>query len=39
MAFLMVAAALPYLNALRNGFVSDDEVQVLHNPYIRSFHY
>jgi tetratricopeptide (TPR) repeat protein len=39
MAFLAVAAALPYLNTLRNGFVSDDEMQVLHNPYIRSFHY
>jgi Flp pilus assembly protein TadD len=39
MAFLAVAAALPYLNTLRNGFVSDDEMQVLHNPYIRNFHY
>ena len=39
MAFLAVAAALPYLNTLRNGFVSDDEMQVLDNPYIRNFHY
>ena len=38
-AFLVVGAALPYLNTLRNGFVSDDEMQVLHNPYIRNFHY
>ena len=39
MAFLAVAAALPYLNTLRNGFVSDDEMQVLKNPYIRNLHY
>jgi Flp pilus assembly protein TadD len=39
MAILAVAAALPYLNTLRNGFVSDDKMQVLQNPYIRSFHY
>jgi len=38
-AFLVVGAALPYLNTLRNGFVSDDEMQVLHNPYIRNFHH
>jgi Flp pilus assembly protein TadD len=38
-AFLAVGAALPYLNTLRNGFVSDDEVQVLYNPYIRNFHF
>jgi len=38
-AFLVVGAALPYLNTLRNGFVSDDEVQVLDNPYIHSFHH
>jgi tetratricopeptide (TPR) repeat protein len=37
MAFLAIAAALPYLNTLRNGFVSDDETQVLQNPYIRDF--
>ena len=39
MAFLAVAAALPYLNTLLNDFVSDDEMQVLHNPYIRNFRY
>src|SRR5208337_4165299 len=38
-AFLAVGAALPYLNTLRNGFVSDDELQVLDNPYIRNFHF
>ena len=38
-AFLVVGAALPYLNTLRNGFVSDDGMQVLDNPYIRSFHH
>ena len=37
MAVLAVAAALPYLNTLRNGFVSDDNMQVLNNPYIRNF--
>jgi Flp pilus assembly protein TadD len=39
MAFLALAAALPYLNTLRNGLVSDDEMQVLQNPYIRNFHH
>jgi Flp pilus assembly protein TadD len=38
MAFLAVAAALPYLNTLGNGFVADDGRQVLQNPYIRNFH-
>jgi len=39
MAFLAVAAALPYLNTLRNGFISDDDMQVVRNPYIRNLHY
>jgi Flp pilus assembly protein TadD len=39
MAFLAVTAALPYLNTLPNYYVSDDEMQVLHNPFIRNFHY
>ena len=39
LAFLAVAAALPHLNTLRNGFVYDDETLVLDNPYIRNFHY
>jgi len=37
--FLILCAALPYLNTLGNGFVYDDVTQVLHNPYIRSLHY
>jgi protein O-mannosyl-transferase len=36
---LVLAAALPYLNALGNGFVYDDHSQVVNNPYVRSFHY
>lgn len=39
MALLAIASALPYLSILRNGLVADDEMQVLHNPYTRSFHY
>ena len=38
-AALVLLAALPYLNTLRNGFVWDDTTQVLNNPYIRSFHH
>jgi protein O-mannosyl-transferase len=38
-AGLLLAAALPYVNALGNGFVYDDHTQVLNNPYLRSFHY
>jgi protein O-mannosyl-transferase len=37
--FLILCATLPYLNTLRNGFVYDDVTQVLHNPYIRTFHH
>jgi Tfp pilus assembly protein PilF len=36
-AALVACAALPYLNILFNGFVYDDDLQVLKNPYIRSF--
>jgi len=39
MAGLLAAAALPFLNALGNGFVYDDHFQILLNPYLRSFHY
>ncbi|HEV2423202.1 MAG TPA: tetratricopeptide repeat protein [Terriglobia bacterium] len=39
MAVLVLAAALPYLNTLGNGFVYDDHQQILLNPYLRSFHY
>ena len=37
MGLLFLLALLPYLNILRNGFVYDDEEQVLSNPYIRDF--
>jgi tetratricopeptide (TPR) repeat protein len=36
-AVLVLVAVLPYLNSLLNGFVQDDNRQVLFNPYIRSF--
>jgi tetratricopeptide (TPR) repeat protein len=36
---LVACATLPYLNILFNGFVSDDDTQVMRNPYVRSFHY
>ncbi|MGH9402155.1 MAG: tetratricopeptide repeat protein [Terriglobia bacterium] len=38
-AMLIAAAALPYLNGLLNGFVYDDQTQVLNNPYILNFHH
>lgn len=34
---LLLAAAVPYLNSLRNGFVYDDLTQILRNPYIYRF--
>lgn len=34
---LILAAVAPYANTLLNGFVYDDKVQVLDNPYILSF--
>lgn len=34
---LIVVAALPYLNGLLNGFVYDDQTQILNNPYILNF--
>src|SRR6516165_2283221 len=37
MCLLFLLAVLPYLNSMRNGFVYDDDSQVLHNPYIRDF--
>ena len=37
--FLILLAALPYLNSLTNAFVYDDRQQVLENPYIHSFRY
>jgi len=38
LGLLAVVSALPYSNTLRNGLVSDDELQVTNNPYIRNFH-
>jgi len=37
--FLVLLAAVPYLNSLANAFVYDDRQQVLENPYIHSFRY
>ncbi|HUX09544.1 MAG TPA: tetratricopeptide repeat protein [Terriglobia bacterium] len=39
MAALILGAALPYVNTLLNGFVYDDNRQVLDNPYLKSFHF
>lgn len=36
-ALLLLLAVLPYINTLQNGFVYDDNNEVLTNPYIRSF--
>jgi Flp pilus assembly protein TadD len=36
---LVLISALPYINSLRNGFVYDDDFQVLANPYLLNFHY
>ncbi len=36
-ALLLLLALLPYANTLQNGFVYDDNHEVLTNPYIRSF--
>ena len=36
-AILILAALLPYANSLRNGFVYDDNTQVLNNPYVQNF--
>jgi protein O-mannosyl-transferase len=38
-ALLGLIAVVPYINTLWNGFVCDDDHQVLGNPYIRSFHF
>ena len=37
LAVLILVATLPYLNSLVNGFVQDDNRQVVSNPYLRSF--
>jgi tetratricopeptide (TPR) repeat protein len=36
-AGLLACATLPYLNILFNGFVYDDDTQLVRNPYVRSF--
>jgi protein O-mannosyl-transferase len=38
-AALILCAALPYINTLLNGFVYDDNRQILDNPYLKSFHF
>ena len=38
-AILVACATLPYLNILVNGFVYDDDGQVVRNAYVRSFRY
>jgi len=35
----VACATLPYLNILINGFVYDDDTQVVKNPYVQSFRY
>jgi len=37
MGFLILCAVVPYLNTLLNGFIHDDNRQVLGNPYLRDF--
>jgi tetratricopeptide (TPR) repeat protein len=37
LALLLLLAILPYANTLQNGFVYDDNNEVLTNPFIRSF--
>jgi len=37
LALLLLLAIVPYVNTLQNGFVYDDNNEVLTNPYIRSF--
>ena len=36
---LVLAALAPYANTLLNGFVYDDNTQVMNNPYIQNFHH
>src|ERR1700680_2138944 len=36
---LLVLAIACYANSLTNGFVYDDEQQILQNPYIKSWHF
>src|SRR6202162_781477 len=38
-ALLILLAVLCYGNSLFNGFVYDDEQQILQNPYVKNWHY
>ena len=38
-ALLCAVAIGCYLNTLGNGFVYDDQLQILQNPYVKSWHY
>lgn len=38
-ATLLICSVLPYVNTLLNGFVYDDNRQVLDNPYLKNFHF
>jgi tetratricopeptide (TPR) repeat protein len=37
LTILLLCAVLPYLNTLGNGFIYDDNNEILNNPYLRSF--
>jgi Tfp pilus assembly protein PilF len=39
LTLVVACATLPYLNTLVNGFVYDDNGQVVQNPYVMSFRY
>ena len=39
LAILLGVAFFPYANALRNGFVADDNLQILRNPFVTDYHY
>ncbi len=36
---LVLCTLIPYANTLLNGFVYDDNTQVMNNPYIQNFHH
>src|SRR5258708_29977097 len=36
---LFLVSAIAYANTLLNAFVYDDELQILANPYVKSWHY
>ena len=38
-ALLFLVAVLPYLNSLNGGFVTDDQQQILNNPYVQQTRY